>query len=564
MGPFIRHLELPLLAKELNEQSARQRTYVIRFVYAGLLFGVVCGLFYGSFASGINTGEIFGQGLLMFDGLISLQFWGIVLFLPAMACGALTYEKERDCLGLLLVTSLTPWDIILQKLLGRLIPVVTFLFLSFPLMAIAYSYGGVTENHLWTGILLLLLTCLQIGSLSVMCSAFFRTTSEAFVATYVILLVLCFCCFPVTFLPWVYDTATAVGPTGTVLYMIPMMLSIVAFLVLARISLVARAFVPPKNVSLQFLHGLDRFFEGMNQMTGGVVLVKDSQKLPSDEAIAWRETTKKSLGTFRYLFRVLVVLELPAFFLAASETRALRSASDALIGFLYILWGVSVAFIAVQAAGLISSERLRQTLDVLLTTPLSGREIVLQKFRGVRRLIFVFLIPFLTIFFLSDFIRAVHSGENLLLSLLTVGVYLPLAAWLSMWIGFRIRSQMRAIVVTILLFVVWVAYPPAMRYVFDAVFMDSIPEAARYLLLLSPASIIPAIAHADPQECGLPRSPEPYYALNFLVYGGLLFYFRRLCLGRADYRLGRVGDEESRALEQSLVNSTRNKGRLHT
>ena len=122
-----------------------------------------------------------------------------MLFLPAMAWGTLTSEKEQDCLGLLLVTSLTPWDIILQKLLGRLIPVVTFLFLSFPLMAIAYGYGGVTEHHLWTGILLL--THLQIGSLSVMCSAFFRTTSEAFVATYVILLVRCFCCFPVAFLP---------------------------------------------------------------------------------------------------------------------------------------------------------------------------------------------------------------------------------------------------------------------------------------------------------------------------------------------------------------------------
>ncbi len=136
--------------------------------------------------------------------------------------------------------------------------------------------------------------------------------------------------------------------------------------------------------------------------------------------------------------------------------------------------------------------------------------------------------------------------------------------WLSMWIGFRIQSQMRAIVVTILLFVIWVAYPPAMRYVFGVVFVDSVPEAARYLLLLSPASIIPTITLADPQVCRLPRSPEPYYALNFLVYGGLLFYFRRLCLGRADYRLGRVGDEESRALERGLINSTRNKGRRHT
>ena len=71
-GPFIRHLELPLLAKDLNEQSARQRTYVIRFVYASLLFGVACDFFYGSFSSSVNMGEIFGQGLLIFERLTML------------------------------------------------------------------------------------------------------------------------------------------------------------------------------------------------------------------------------------------------------------------------------------------------------------------------------------------------------------------------------------------------------------------------------------------------------------------------------------------------------------
>ena len=33
-----RHLGMPLLAKELTEQAARRRTYVIRFLYAALLF----------------------------------------------------------------------------------------------------------------------------------------------------------------------------------------------------------------------------------------------------------------------------------------------------------------------------------------------------------------------------------------------------------------------------------------------------------------------------------------------------------------------------------------------
>ena len=45
--------------------------------------------------------------------------------------------------------------------------------------------------------------------------------------------------------------------------------------------------------------------------TGGIVLVKDKVSSPRMRPVAWRETDRRSLGTFRYLFRVLVALELP-------------------------------------------------------------------------------------------------------------------------------------------------------------------------------------------------------------------------------------------------------------
>ena len=41
------------------------------------------------------------------------------------------------------------------------------------------------------------------------------------------------------------------------------------------------------------------------------MLVRDSNPLPEDDPVAWHETNKKSLGTFRYLLRVLILLEVP-------------------------------------------------------------------------------------------------------------------------------------------------------------------------------------------------------------------------------------------------------------
>src|SRR5690242_6959039 len=183
---FLRNFELPLLAKELNEQAAQRRTYLIRFGYAALLFIGACALFYGNFLQGGGgSARGLGQGRSMFESLVQIQFWAIYLLVPAISCGCLTAEKERNTLGLLLVTSLTPWQIVLQKLLGRLVPLLTFVVLSFPLMAIAYSFGGIAEDYLWSGILLLLLTCVQTAALSVLCSAYYPTTVESLIANYV-------------------------------------------------------------------------------------------------------------------------------------------------------------------------------------------------------------------------------------------------------------------------------------------------------------------------------------------------------------------------------------------
>ena len=90
------NIGLPLLAKELIEQSARRRTYIIRVVYAAALYGFTLWAFWnqlGSWSS--NSFAMIGKGRELFTALAWLQFAGLYLFLPAMTCGVLTSEKER-------------------------------------------------------------------------------------------------------------------------------------------------------------------------------------------------------------------------------------------------------------------------------------------------------------------------------------------------------------------------------------------------------------------------------------------------------------------------------------
>ena len=184
---LIANFGLPLLAKELTEQAARKRTYVIRVVYAAILFLMASLFFYQTLQFATSSPlAVLGHGKNMFATLVGMQFAGIYLFMPAMTCSVLTQEKERASLQLLFLTRLGPWTILFEKLLGRLVPMGGFVLLSLPLLGFAYTLGGVSREMLWKGAWMLFLASIQMGTLAIMCSAFFRTTVGAFMASYVI------------------------------------------------------------------------------------------------------------------------------------------------------------------------------------------------------------------------------------------------------------------------------------------------------------------------------------------------------------------------------------------
>jgi ABC-type Na+ efflux pump permease subunit len=151
-------------------------------------------------------------------------------------------------------------------------------------------------------------------------------------------------------------------------------------------------------------------------------------------------------------------------------------------GIVYPVWFFAVLLVSVHATGTIANERSHQTLDVLLSTPLTSREIVSQKLAGVWKLCFVLAIPFATALLYELMTTAEASrpimpmGTNpwtgqvytqpvfrklphLFWSIASFLVYLPLTAWLGLWLSLRLASRLRALVTQILLTVAICAIP---------------------------------------------------------------------------------------------------------
>ena len=532
---------MPLLLVELKDLAWRKRTYVVRFLYAFALFTVACSLFYGNLTQGQT--DSLGRGRQIFVQFLQIQFWVIALFLPATTAGVITVEKERNALGVLMLTTLGPLRIVLQKLLSRLLPMCSFLLLAMPLMAVAYSFGGVTEQLLWGGIVLLFMTCVQIGVLSVLCSTWARSTPEALVLSYVSFFVLLAMFHPFWLIGHIHLGMQSDHFAGSAIGLLVLNCVICGIgILLAAGLLKSRAFLSQRNVLLLIFKELDEFFTSMNSVTGGVELVKDRNKWPEFKPVAWRETSRKSLGTFRYLFRVLVVLEVPILFACqATRLNTHGEGLDWVRVLLYFLWSISILLVCSHGASLISSERSKQTLNVLLTSPMTGRDILLQKVSGLRRLVSILLVPFISIFAFETWWSANYTVEYLVCSILTVLTIIPAAAWLSIWIGLRVRTQTRAILTSIGVAALIAIVPVAIRELAVAQYGMQLEGPTSWLLALSPADIIRAVETQRRETFGLVvESPLPVYIASFVLFGVTAVIFRTWSLSGVDRRLGRV------------------------
>jgi ABC-type transport system involved in multi-copper enzyme maturation permease subunit len=315
---------------------------------------------------------------------------------------------------------------------------------------------------------------------------------------------------------------------------------------MASAVLVNRAFVQSRNYLLEFFRWLDREFESMNVLTGGIVLVRDRGILPQRAPVRWRETRKKSLGTFRYLFRVLVVLEVPILFVIQTIRFGQSNASDeGLTGLLKVLWVAAAALVTIHAASLISEERSRQTLSVLASTPLTSRRILIEKLFAVRRLIAILMVPFATIFLFEWWWYARNSVDYVVLSLLTVVTYLSLIQWMALTVGLRFSNQLVAIVVAVSIVAVWgaglaLAVPLAS-------YLDVESDVlATSIKALNPVGMVLAIQSSVIHGSFGRIIPSPWQLapvntiVHFLFYLGLTLTLRWWCLRTADRYLGRV------------------------
>lgn len=178
------HLANPVLMKELKLRFRSFKSFSGLMFYLAVLCIFVAGflLVYTQFS---GTGFFRPRDSFNMFVVLSVLQMGLVMFItPGLTAGAISTEREKQTLNILLTTTQSSSQIIIGKLLSSVAFLVLLLVAGLPLYSMVFLFGGVSPSKLITIFLLYLLTLVTIGSIGILLSTITKKTIVSMIATY--------------------------------------------------------------------------------------------------------------------------------------------------------------------------------------------------------------------------------------------------------------------------------------------------------------------------------------------------------------------------------------------
>ncbi|MEX2317645.1 MAG: ABC transporter permease subunit [Pirellulales bacterium] len=183
--------ENPVLQRELILNLRMKRAFVLLFAYVGLLGGVV-------YLAWPLEQRIDMARPEEAKRLVNLFFFGQYLLAsmmaPSFAAGAITGEKERMSYEMLLASPLAPGAIVLGKLLAALTHLAILMVCSLPIVMLCLPLGGVSLYEVLAAYFAMISTVGLFGMISLWASSYFSRTSASLVVSYLMILPLALVC----------------------------------------------------------------------------------------------------------------------------------------------------------------------------------------------------------------------------------------------------------------------------------------------------------------------------------------------------------------------------------
>ena len=385
-----RSLFSPVFGKEMISLSRRKRYFFARALFLGVLLLTIWSGWRSAMMRSIYSGyaDMSYAGNKLFELFTITQLLTVAVLVPAMTAPIIASEKDGDTLGLLMISNLKRGNILLDKLMSRMILIILMLASTLPLFLGLLSFGGIQLSDVLSAYAAMLSTILFCGAFGLFYSTIMRKLASALIATYTTLLLYFFLFIFIVDNSFWYSISEP-------MFMMPIApafeegraLQCIGFssFIFITMFFICRALLP-RMLAQRKRHVMKRLFDRMNAFFKrinftGVVLMKDSTPIGKD-AILWKETHKSFFCSNIFILRAsytLMIINL--------ITVSFWLIMDEVVIFVLLSQLAILATIAlVASATAFSSEREKHSLEVLLSTPLTQWSIVRAKFLGVLKM----------------------------------------------------------------------------------------------------------------------------------------------------------------------------------
>lgn len=392
----------PVFLYECITAARRWQIYAGRSLFVATLLAALVVVWWGKARHGQVT-TLAGQaqvGEAFFYGIIGTQVALVLLAAPAAAAGAICTDKARGTLAHMLVTDLSNAEIVLGKLAARLVPVLGLVASTLPVLLLGALLGGIQIDALFGAFVVTLAVAVFGCALAVTLSVWGNRTQEVLLGTYAIIALWLLAVpmwrglagtLPVTipFPAWIVDSNPFLLPfaaytrPGSVTWadyqdFLCVMLALSAALALVAVWRIRAVFVRHDNrprVVRQRLTDSLRATALLRSLPGPAL---DRNPVLWREWYYGRSSGRSQLVWLLYavgcaFFSVLAIVN-------AFVGRGSTGTVSAWVNGLQV--SVGLLLLSISSVTALGEERVRGTLDVLLTTPLATREIVWGKWWG--------------------------------------------------------------------------------------------------------------------------------------------------------------------------------------
>lgn len=459
-------VENPIMQWELLLNLRRKRAFLLLLLYQALLACVVYFAWPQDQRLDLTTNP--EQARQLVDLFFLGQYVLASLMAPSFAAGAITGEKERQTYEMLLASPLRPAAIVLGKMIASLTHLAVLIFASLPIVMLCLPLGGVSPYEVLAAYLGLIVSVITFGMISIACSSYFKRTSASLVVSYLLILPLALA----GVLLWIWLANFGQLRLLLTCTVLPGVAAAVCIVLFANTS--ARLLHPP-DVGSEGKEVVD--LEQESQQAVGLVINRDQfpdwlfapakrDDLMEDNANPVYDKEMRSeifsQGTLmlRLVIQVSMGLCLP---LMAVCLYIMPQYAPWYISYVLVF---NVLVGPVFSAGSVTSERERETLDLLLTTVITPWQILWGKlFAGFR------VSCVLTLFLLWPLLLACIMVSAYWTNLLSVTAYLIIVlascattAIVALFCSVLFKKSAHAMMTTYLLIVLQFCAPLAINF----------------------------------------------------------------------------------------------------